>query len=244
MFKWISKLFRSDKQLRQVVEQINLLESEMREFSNERILEDSVSLKRLVQDSKMTLDEALPRAYALARETAKRVLSQRHFDVQLMGGIVLHQGKIVEMRTGEGKTLAATLPAYLNALTGRGVHVVTVNEYLAKRDAVWMGQIYHALGLKVSCLIHEGALLYDTNYKREAGQSQLLDKERDTTGSFWFKKNICVTSAAKRPIKPTLLTAPITNLVLIICGIIWSINWKIKSKGNAIMRLLTKWTVF
>ena len=177
-------MFRSDKQLRQVVEQINLLESEMREFSNERILEDSVSLKRLIQDAKMTLDEALPRAYALARETAKRVLSQRHFDVQLMGGIVLHQGKIVEMRTGEGKTLAATLPAYLNALTGRGVHVVTVNEYLAKRDAVWMGQIYHALGLKVSCLIHEGALLYDTNYKPEAGQSQLLDKERDTTGSF------------------------------------------------------------
>ena len=177
-------MFRSDKQLRQVVEQINLLESEIREFSNERILEDSVSLKRLIQDAKMTLDEALPRAYALARETAKRVLSQRHFDVQLMGGIVLHQGKIVEMRTGEGKTLAATLPAYLNALTGRGVHVVTVNEYLAKRDAVWMGQIYHALGLKVSCLIHEGALLYDTNYKPEAGQSQLLDKERDTTGSF------------------------------------------------------------
>ena len=184
MFNWFSKLFKSDKELRRIVEQINFLESEIKKLSNERLLEDGASLKRLIQETKITLDEALPRAFALVRETAKRVLSQRHFDVQLMGGIILHQGKIAEMRTGEGKTLAATLPAYLNALTGKGVHVVTVNEYLAKRDAVWMGQIYHALGLKTACLIHEGALLYDPNYKPEVGHSQLLDKERDTTGSF------------------------------------------------------------
>jgi len=96
-----------------------------------------------------TLDALLPEAFAVVREASKRVMKMRHFDVQLMGGIALHQGKIAEMRTGEGKTLTATLPVYLNALTGRGVHVVTVNDYLAQRDAQWMGRLYYFLGLSV-----------------------------------------------------------------------------------------------
>src|SRR3989344_1930381 len=183
MFKWFLKIFKSDnKYVRNLVAAINAIEPEIKEFSNERLLEDSQSLRRLIQDKKMNLEEALPRAFALVRESAKRTLNQRHFDVQLMAGIALHQGRIAEMRTGEGKTLAATAPAYLNALSGKGAHVVTVNEYLAKRDAVWMGQIYHALGLKVSCLIHEGALAYDPSYIKQS--AVLLDKERDTTGSF------------------------------------------------------------
>ncbi len=192
MFNFISKIFKSDRELRKTVDQINALEAEIKEFSNERLLEDSNSLRRLIQENKLSLDEALPRAFALVRETAKRNLGQRHFDVQLMGGIILHQGKIAEMRTGEGKTLAATAPAYLNALSGKGVHVVTVNEYLAKRDAVWMGQIYHALGLSVACLVHEGAKIYDPHFRGvniEQEESALLDKERDTTGSYLIQED-------------------------------------------------------
>ena len=102
-----------------------------------------------------TLDDLLVPAFATVREAAKRTLGQRHFDVQLIGGMVLHQGNIAEMKTGEGKTLVATLPVYLNALTGNGVHVVTVNDYLAKRDAEWMGQVYRFLGLTVGCIVHD-----------------------------------------------------------------------------------------
>ncbi|MDP3999024.1 MAG: preprotein translocase subunit SecA [bacterium] len=183
MFKWFSRLFNREGDLKQIVAQINALEPEIQGFSQERLLEDSQALKRLVLEQKIGLDEALPRAFGLVRETAKRTLKQRHFDVQLMGGIALHRGQIAEMATGEGKTLSATAPVYLNALAGKGVHVVTVNEYLAKRDTVWMGQIYHALGLKIACLIHDGALLYDPSYISKSADD-LMDKERDTTGSF------------------------------------------------------------
>lgn len=120
------------------------------------------------------------------REAAKRTLEQRHYDVQLIGGIVLHKGKIAEMKTGEGKTLAATLPVYLNALDKKGVHVITVNDYLAKRDSVWMGQIYHALGLSVACIAHDTAFIYDPSYvASSAGKTEdEVDEERDKTGSF------------------------------------------------------------
>ncbi|TSC82605.1 MAG: preprotein translocase subunit SecA, partial [Parcubacteria group bacterium Gr01-1014_19] len=189
MFKWFAKLFKSDKELRLKVAEINALEETVKDLSNEKILDESNSLRRLIQEGKMTLDESLPNAFALVRETAKRVLGQRHFDVQLMGGIALHLGNISEMRTGEGKTLAATAPVYLNALSGKGAHVVTVNEYLAKRDTVWMGQIYHALGLKVACLIHEGAKIYDPEFRGKYQESALLDKERDTTGAFLVQED-------------------------------------------------------
>jgi len=127
------------------------------------------------------LENILPEAFALVREASKRTLNQIHYDVQLISGIILHQGKIAEMKTGEGKTLSSTLAVYLNALTGKGVHVITVNDYLSERDAVWMGQIYDLLGLSVGCIIHEQALLYDSEYHEE-------DKERDLLGGFKVMK--------------------------------------------------------
>ncbi|TAK04721.1 preprotein translocase subunit SecA [Patescibacteria group bacterium] len=140
-----------------------------------------------------TIDQLLPEAFAAVREAGKRTLGQFHYDVQLLGGMVLHRGQIAEMRTGEGKTLTATLAVYLNALTGKGVHVVTVNDYLAKRDAVWMGQIYHALGMSVGVIQHEVAFRYDPDYRvpvepeKEATgvhEGSEEDKERDTRGVY------------------------------------------------------------
>ena len=133
-----------------------------------------------------TLDDILSEAFACVREVAKRTLGERHFDVQLLGGIVMHQGGIAEMRTGEGKTLVATLPVYLNALEGKGVHVVTVNDYLSRRDAVWMGEIYDALGLKVAVIAHESSFVYDRQIKNEERSIsyEARDKERDEKGSF------------------------------------------------------------
>jgi preprotein translocase subunit SecA len=166
------------KKLKPIVGFINDLEKEISSLSDEQIKEES---KKLINIE--ITEKELVRGFALVRETAKRTLEQRHFDVQLLGGIALHEGKIIEMATGEGKTLASTAPIYLNALSKKGVHVITVNEYLSKRDAVWMGQIYHALGLSVSCLVHEGALIYDPEYISENAE-KLIDKERDTTGAF------------------------------------------------------------
>ncbi|MCC6048388.1 MAG: preprotein translocase subunit SecA [Thermodesulfobacterium sp.] len=139
---------RELKRLKPIVERINALEPSMQKLSDAELQRKTVEFKERLEKGE-SLDSLLPEAFAVVRETARRVLGMRHFDVQLMGGIVLHQGKIAEMKTGEGKTLVATLPAYLNALTGKGVHIVTVNEYLAKRDAEWMGPIYRFLGLSV-----------------------------------------------------------------------------------------------
>jgi preprotein translocase subunit SecA len=135
------------------VEAINALEAELEQLSDEALRERTDAFKREVADGK-SLDDILVPAFATVREAAKRTLGQRHFDVQLIGGMVLHEGKIAEMKTGEGKTLVATLPVYLNAIAGRGVHVVTVNDYLAKRDAEWMGQIYKFLGLSFGVIVH------------------------------------------------------------------------------------------
>ena len=175
-------LFDPAKKLKKRVAEINALEKEITVLNDSQLKEESKKLQEQARNG-ISLDDLLPKAFALAREAAKRTLGQRHFDVQLMGGIVLHQGKIAEMATGEGKTLASTAPIYLNALEGKGAHVVTVNEYLAKRDAVWMGQIYHALGLSVACLVHEGALLYDPAHIVFDAE-KLVDKERDVTGSY------------------------------------------------------------
>ena len=132
---------REMKTLRPVIEAINALEPAMQALSDQELKYKTIEFKeKLAQGA--TLDDILPEAFAAVRETGRRVLNMRHFDVQLIGGIVLHQGKIAEMKTGEGKTLVATLPVYLNALEGKGVHVVTVNDYLAKRDSEWMGVIY------------------------------------------------------------------------------------------------------
>ena len=142
--------------------------------------ERSKSLQAKIQADEKELEASLPEAFAIAREAARRTLGQRPYDVQLIGGQVLHEGAVAEMGTGEGKTLAGVAPAYLNALTGKGVHIVTVNEYLARRDAVWMGQIYQSLGLTVACLVPNAAYMYDANFVGEEAEDEL----RDATGSF------------------------------------------------------------
>lgn len=177
---FLNKLFSdsTSKRLLGVVSLINEKEETLQKSTNEELKNLSAKLQERSKNGE-TLDQILSEAFALIREVSRRTLGQRHFDVQLMGGIVLHEGKIAEMLTGEGKTLAATTAAYLNALGGQGVHVVTVNEYLAKRDTVWMGQIYNALGLKTACIVHDAAYLYDSSF-----ESPEVDKERDVVGGF------------------------------------------------------------
>src|SRR2546422_5805550 len=170
--KLLTKVFGSSNQrylksIQPIVDQINDLEPAAKKLSDEQLRARTAAYKERVQQAvadapdlddrkrreRQALDEILPEAFAIVREASVRTTGMRHFDVQLIGGIVLHQGRIAEMRTGEGKTLVATLPAYLNALTGRGgVHVITVNDYLASRDAEWMGQIHRFLGLEVGCI--------------------------------------------------------------------------------------------
>jgi preprotein translocase subunit SecA len=170
------------KALRPVLDKIDSFAKPFEKLSAEELKAKTAELKGklLPKDSNgKTLDDLLPEAFALVREASRRTLNQRHFECQLIGGIVLHQGKIAEMKTGEGKTLSATLPTYLNALEGKGVHVITVNDYLAKRDMVWMGQIYNALGLSVGCITNESGYIYDAEYKNKEE-----DKERDIVGGF------------------------------------------------------------
>ena len=141
------------KSLRPVVQKINALEPQMQELADTELAPTLASYKERVMNGE-SLNKILPEVFALVRETSLRILGMRHYDVQLMGGITLHQGKIAEMKTGEGKTLMATLPVVLNTLTGKGVHVVTVNDYLAKRDSEWMGKLYQALGLTCGVIVH------------------------------------------------------------------------------------------
>ena len=150
LFKTYSE--KEVKRVKPLVAKINALEEEMQKLSDSELRGKTEYFKKQLADGK-TLDDILPEAYAVVREASKRVLGMRHFDVQLIGGIVLHQGRIAEMKTGEGKTLVATLPVYLNALEGKGVHVITVNDYLAKRDSEWMGKLYKFLGLSVGLVI-------------------------------------------------------------------------------------------
>src|SRR5271169_2350792 len=142
------------KQYRQAIIAINQLEADIEKLPDEELRGKTEGFRQRVAQGE-TLDALLPEAFAVVREAGRRVLQMRHFDVQLIGGMALHQGKIAEMRTGEGKTLMATLPAYLNALSGKGVHVVTVNDYLASRDAEWMGKLYQFLGLSVGVILSQ-----------------------------------------------------------------------------------------
>jgi len=169
------------KKIKPIVEKINSLEKEFEKIPDEKLKEKTLEFKERLKKGE-TLDDILPEAFALVREAAKRTLGQRHYDVQVMGAIALHEGKVVEMKTGEGKTLTATMPLYLNALEGKGCHLVTVNDYLARRDTVWMGQIYHLLGLSVGCLNHEQSFLYDPEYKKPPEEKEKL---RDELGSFY-----------------------------------------------------------
>ncbi|MEK7481239.1 MAG: preprotein translocase subunit SecA [Patescibacteria group bacterium] len=177
------------RQMDPLVAKINAFEPDFVRLTDDELKAKTEEFRKRLE--KEPLDNLLPEAFAAVREAAKRTLGQRHYDVQLKGGIALHRGQIAEMRTGEGKTLTATLALYLNALAGTGAHLVTVNDYLARRDTVWMGQIYHALGLSVGVIQHQGAtFMYDPSYRsksEEHDEGSTQDTERDTTGSFKVK---------------------------------------------------------
>ncbi|KKR14533.1 MAG: Protein translocase subunit SecA [Parcubacteria group bacterium GW2011_GWC1_39_29] len=182
---FLSKIFgdandRYIKELMPIVQKINSLEKEYEQLSDFQMKDKTDEFKKRLTAGE-TLDDILPEAFALVREAAKRTLKQRAFDVQLMGGIILHRGGIAEMRTGEGKTLVATFPIYLNALTGRGVHLVSVNDYLVRLHSTWMGQIYDALGLTIGCINHDSSFLYDSTHTNKLEE---LDEKRDELGSF------------------------------------------------------------
>ncbi len=181
MFKWLGGLIDSNekelKRLHPVVERINSLESDFEQLSEAELRAKTDEFKARLKAGS-SLDELLPEAFTAVREAAKRTIGQRHFDVQLMGGIVLHEGKIAEMKTGEGKTLVATLPLYLNFLTGQGCHLVTVNDYLARRDPYWMGPIYHALGVTV-------ASIYPQQNPSEHTPSRVYDPSFDSGDERW-----------------------------------------------------------
>lgn len=181
----ITKIFgdpnaREVKKTRLRVERINALEPELKKLSDKQLSQKTQQFKNRLSDKgkKETLDDMLEEAFGVVREASRRILKMRHFDVQLIGGIVLHQGAIAEMRTGEGKTLVATAPLYLNALEGKGAHLVTVNDYLAQLHAGWMGQVYHFLGLSTGVIINGGALLYDPEFINEAHHDERMQHLR------------------------------------------------------------------
>jgi len=203
--KFIAKIFgtsneREIKRIVPLMERVNVLEPETKQLSDEQLRAKTDEFRQRIRERldavedpdekerelKQALDEVLPEAFAVAREASWRVLKMRHFDVQLVGGVVLHQGKIAEMKTGEGKTLVATLPVYLNALSGRGVHVVTVNDYLAKRDSEWMGKLYTFLGLTVGVIVHD----LDDRERREAYAADVTYGTNNEFGFDYLRDNM------------------------------------------------------
>ena len=181
--KALSKIFGDPqkkilKRLRKQVDVINGLNDKYEKMSDKELRAQTDELKKRLLKKSVTLDTILPDAFAVAREAAKRVIGERPYDVQLIGGMVLHEGNVAEMKTGEGKTLVATLPTYLNALEGKGVHVVTVNDYLAQRDAGWMGQVYDFLGLTTGVIINEASFVYDKDYDNEHHDDPRMRKLR------------------------------------------------------------------
>ena len=170
------------------VREINKLEPKYKALKDAQLAaQTDVLRKRLEKES---LDKILPDAFAVVRESARRILGQRHFDVQLIGAIVLHEGNVAEMKTGEGKTLVATAPIYLNALTGKGAHVVTVNDYLAQRDAGWMGQIYHFLGMTVGVIIPDASFIYDPEFTNEEHSDERFRHLRPCTRQEAYRADI------------------------------------------------------
>ena len=179
---------RDIKKMRKIVEQtINPLEDSLKALSDASLAAKTDEFKARLKKGE-TLDDLLPEAFAVVREASRRVLGMRHFDVQLVGGIVLHRGNIAEMQTGEGKTLVATAPAYLNALSGKGVHVITVNDYLAKRDSEWMGQVYKFLGLSVGLIVHD----LDFHLRKQAYGSDITYGTNNEFGFDYLRDNMVV----------------------------------------------------
>ena len=169
--KALNKIFKTGNQkelegVKPLVDEINNQEPNFKNLKDEELKDKTHFLKKSLKNGK-SLDLIIPESFALVREAAKRVLGERHYDAQLIGGLFLHQGKIAEMKTGEGKTLVSTLPAYLNALTEKGVHIVTVNDYLAKRDSEWMGRVFNFLGLSTGCITSE---LDESNRKKPSSR--------------------------------------------------------------------------
>ncbi|HVH66149.1 MAG TPA: hypothetical protein VM674_08940, partial [Candidatus Acidoferrum sp.] len=180
---------REVKRHQAVAEAINALEPELKALDDAALRARSDELKQKARDGH-DLDELLIEAFALCREASRRTIGLRHFDVQLVGGIVLHQGKIAEMKTGEGKTLVASLALYLNALAGKGVHLVTVNDYLARRDAGWMGPIYHALGMSVGVIVPAATYIYDPDYVDETHPDPRLQHMRPASKHEAYRADI------------------------------------------------------
>ena len=176
---------REMKAIQPVIDQINLLEPKMKALSDDQLKAKTPELQKKLKDG-ATVDQILPEAFAVCREASHRVLGMRHYDVQLIGGYILNRGSIAEMRTGEGKTLVATLAVYLNALTGRGVHVVTVNDYLARRDSEWMGKLYNWLGLSVGVIVHD---LTDQE-RRDAYNSDITYATNNELGFDYLRDNM------------------------------------------------------
>ena len=184
--KFLTKVFGDPqkkilKRLEKKVAEINALSEKFEKMSDEKLKKSFEKLQKKVQKEEKTLDEILPEVFAIVREASVRTLEMRHFDVQLIGGMVLHEGKVAEMKTGEGKTLVATLPSVLNAMEGKGVHVVTVNDYLAQRDASWMGALYHFLGLSVGVIINEASFIFDPEFDNESHEDEKMRKLRPVT---------------------------------------------------------------
>src|SRR5262249_47869648 len=169
MATFLTRLFgsaneRTIKRMQPLVAEIGALEEEYRALPDAAFPAKTAEWKARVTGAEISLDDLLPEAFAAVREASRRTIGLRHYDVQCLGGMVLDQGRIAEMKTGEGKTLVATLPLYLNALAGKGAHLVTVNDYLARRDVQWMGPVYHFLGLSVGSIIHDASFLFDPTY--------------------------------------------------------------------------------
>ena len=200
----VDKLFGSYsakelKRIRPQVDAVLALEDHYRQMDNKTLQGETARFKELLANGK-TLDDILPEAFAACREAADRVLGMRHFPVQVMGGIILHQGRIAEMKTGEGKTLVATLPAYLNALSGKGVHVVTVNEYLARRDSEWMGNLYRWMGLTVGLAISG----MNPDEKRAAYAADITYGTNNEFGFDYLRDNMVVYKQQLRPARPAI----------------------------------------
>ncbi|MDH3347978.1 MAG: hypothetical protein OEM02_07755 [Desulfobulbaceae bacterium] len=188
--KALTKIFGSKnerilKQLRYLVQEINDFEPEIQKLDDQELAGKTVVFRERIAKGE-SLDDLLPEAFAVVREAGKRILGERHYDVQMIGGIVLHQGKIAEMKTGEGKTLTSTLPIYLNALTGKGVHVVTVNDYLASRDMEWMGKIYRFLGLTTGKIVHD----MDDAQRKEAYEADVTYGTNNEFGFDYLRDNM------------------------------------------------------
>lgn len=181
---------RAVKRLQKRVEAINSLADKYKKMSKSELKNQTIVLKKRLSKKGTTLDNILPDAFALVRETADRVIGERHYDVQLMGAIVLHDGNVAELKTGEGKTLMSTLAVYLNALEEKGVHIVTVNDYLAQRDAGWMGQIYDALGMTTGVIINDASFVYDAKFDNEAHDDPRMKKLRPVSRKEAYKADI------------------------------------------------------